>query len=1316
MNEFLLRWRSRWSGTSRGYAVLAFLLLLIGAAQAIEWAVLRHADQNFEAVVDERCAGYLQTAVQSFADIQRSTRRVATETAGQSSVIEYLARRDTSRAAIFPSVVNLARDQDVGIEVYDRNGSLICWEGRSGARHPREVRLALDGQMTSYVTMTPIASQLFVTIPVRAERSILGAVMVRRTIDVNYPLNNRYIRREGLTTTLTHLLGVTIDFDFAPDAQPRKDGRYASAVLFGIDSSRVGVVNVLRPPRAAFLDSLALPFDNATTLFVVAAILVLGFLLWRLFDRPGVSPAIRIPGVLGIIWGVRFALLFLDVGSIVPIGSLFNPALFASQFGGGVARSLGDMTLSVAALALSLWYVCFHAKPFGSPAPLGQRSLPEMLLRIIGALLIGFFLLWLLRGFGAIARGVVFDSTIHLNDPREVFPGLELSVMMGDVLAAAVCLVVVGAAGVWMMLRLMFNRLTYYRRDWVLMLGVLLVFSWVFGQIQETPLMDTVHRVLYACLIVGAAWVAVKQRSQGKKILTVRSASALLFGAALLYYPLIDLNIRDKDRDRVESFAREAIRPIDSWLSLVVDDGLDGLSNNDAVESIVDGDSVSVDRLAFIRWAQSLACREGYASLFELTDTTGTPISRFAIGSQIQGALESDTLFTPVRKRVVAVREIGSGITALHVYYGTSPVTGFKGELLGYAKVLVAAGPQSLFRGENPGVLRPAGPEGLRSFYRPVTVSEYHDGVIFSSNNPNVPFRRPMPAAIDTLLATMPAVWTDETIGGDSYESYYIRRPGSNSDVVALSVQDPGVEWHLVGLVRLFGFCGAIVLAGIVIAFGIRSFVGRSFALTFRGRLLGALLVTAVIPLAVSTIYSRYYARERHMAATSTRLSDYTLAIAQNIPTQPDSLMHFAPEGAAVGAEQLAADVGTDFNIYEGDRLVITSRPELFDAGILDRRMNGDAFFQSYVIGNRFFVENERIGVYEYAVGYRPVMSDDGVVEAVIAVPMLYRMDELNEEVAGRNAFLFAVYFVVFAGLIGLAALFAGRIAAPIQALTEATGRIAKGDLNVDLGHFAEEGEIGDLIRSFERMAVELKESRENLVRAERELAWKEMARQVAHEIKNPLTPMRLAVQHMRMVYREGAEGFREVFEEVTRTLLHQIDALSRIASEFSHFGRMPRPQHVPCNINDVVKESVALFEQEVGLTFEVGLEEPLPEILADPEELRRAFINVLRNAVQAMNSTGRITVTSRLKEQIAEVTFQDSGPGIPDDVKPKLFQPNFSTKTEGMGLGLAIVKKTIDDLHGTIEITSEPRRGTSVIIRIPVKRDEEIGGNGEPA
>ncbi len=1316
MNAFLKRWRSLLTPAGRPYAALLVFLLLLGATRLIEWAYVRHAENNFDTVVDDRCAAYLQSAVGSFVDVQRAARRAATEAATLPAVVDYLTGRDTSRVDVFQAVIDLAESQQVSLELYDRTGSLICWEGRGGPAHPREVRLALDGQMTSYVTATPIASQLFVTIPVRAQWSILGAVMVRRTIDVNYPLNNRYIRREGLTTELASLLGVNIEFNFSPDAQPRKDGRYASAVLYGIDSSHVGVVSLMRPPRASFLESMAQPFENATTLFAVGVIVALAVIFWRSLHRPFVPSSLRIPGVIVIIWGVRVALLFFDVGSLVTINTLFNPALFASQFGGGIARSLGDMTLSVAALAFTTWYLLSQPKLFLTAAP--DRSVAGQGIWWKGAcaVIIGLVLLWFLRGFGALARGVVFDSTIHLNDPRQIFPDLELSVMMANALCAAVCLILVGALGIWAMLRLVSPGGNVTRISWIIVALVMIVLSWVFGQIQETPLMELWHRILFSVVILAGSWGAMHVRKAGRSLFTWRSLVLLLIGAMLLYYPLIDLNIRDKDRDRVEGFAREAVRPIDNWMSLVVDDGLDGMTSNDVVERLTSPDSSMARRLAFVRWAQSVACREGYASLFEFTDTTGKPFSKFAIGSQIQVAMETDTVFVPSPARVVAMREIGSGIAAFHVYYGSSPVIGFHGELLAYARVLVAAGPQSLFRGETPGVLRPAGPEGLRSFYRPVTVSEYHDGVVVSSNNPNVPLRRTMPSYVDSIMAASSAGWFDELIGDTPVESYYIRRPETTDDVVALSLQDPGVEWHLVGLVRLIGFSSVIVLVVIGIALLVRKVRGGSFELSFRGRLLTALLVTAMIPLAVSTIYNRYYSRERHMAATSTRLSDYTLGVAENLPVKPDSLLVLAPDRAAVEAEEAATDVGTDFNLYAGPRLVMTSRPELFDAGILSRRLNGDAYLKAYIQGNRFFVETERIGVYEYAVGYRPVTNDDGDVEAVIAVPMLFRMDDLNEVVAGRSAFFFAVYFVVIAGLIVLAMIFASRIAAPVQALTEATRRVAKGDLNVHLGNLKREGEIGELMRSFEQMAAELKESRESLVRAERELAWKEMARQVAHEIKNPLTPMRLAVQHLRVVYREGSEDFKEVFEEVTRTLVNQIDTLSRIASEFSHFGRMPRPQRVRCSLNEVVRNSVKLFEQEKNISFDVRLAESLPNVLADPDELGRAFVNILRNSAQAMNNRGKISVVSRLAGDAAEVQIRDTGPGIPEEMKANLFQPNFSTKTEGMGLGLAIVKKTIDDHEGSISITSETGHGTAVTIRIPLAKDSNGDSAGERA
>jgi nitrogen fixation/metabolism regulation signal transduction histidine kinase len=297
---------------------------------------------------------------------------------------------------------------------------------------------------------------------------------------------------------------------------------------------------------------------------------------------------------------------------------------------------------------------------------------------------------------------------------------------------------------------------------------------------------------------------------------------------------------------------------------------------------------------------------------------------------------------------------------------------------------------------------------------------------------------------------------------------------------------------------------------------------------------------------------------------------------------------------------------------------------------------------------------------------------------------------------------------VVLTLVLVMTTLLANRIAAPLQRLTALTRDVAAGDLQIAARLPRAEGEIGDLVHAFESMTLDLRASRDNLVQAERELAWKEMARQVAHEIKNPLTPMRLSIQHLRQTYRDRVPDFGEILDQVTRTVIEQIDTLSRIASEFSSFARMPLRILEACDVREVVTAAVQLFEQDVRVTFDVNTDANLPPLRADREELRRAFINIIRNGVQAMNGTGRMVITVTRETGRFRISFRDSGTGIPDELKSKLFQPNFSTKTDGMGLGLAIVKKTIDDLGGAVRIESEIGKGTTVIVELPFEESGE--------
>ena len=628
-----------------------------------------------------------------------------------------------------------------------------------------------------------------------------------------------------------------------------------------------------------------------------------------------------------------------------------------------------------------------------------------------------------------------------------------------------------------------------------------------------------------------------------------------------------------------------------------------------------------------------------------------------------------------------------------------------KDQLLGYALVAVIAGQQPLFREAGPPILQTASQQGLESFSRPTILSEYRDGGLASSGSNSLPIGSRLPDDVQAAFrdARTLSVWSDGTIDGKKNETLFARRSHDDGRVAALSIEKPDLAWHVVNVVKLLLDLSVVVL----FVFLARLIAGwwseARYVFRFRDKLLVALLVTAVVPLVVMAWYGRVYAGRRMLEQTAKQLEGETSAVVANISEPGDSAS--AAGGPIVNswaAEQVAADFGTDFNVYRGKTLEVSSRPELYEAGLLDRRLSGAAYANIVLRGKRFYMERANIGFYQYAVGYRPLLGRDGRVAGIVSVPTLYRQDEVDEDVSRQNAFLFGLFAIVLLAILIVATTFANRIAAPVQSLTQATRRVAQGDLDVKFALPETEGEVGELMRSFEAMTKDLKQSRESLIRFERELAWKEMARQVAHEIKNPLTPMKLSIQHLRQTYKDKAPDFDRIFEDVSTTIVAQIDALSRIASEFSHFGRMPKAQLERCDVNAILKEAVALFVTEGATQFETGLRAAPPHVLADREELRRAFINIIRNGIQAMNNSGRMLITTSNDRKHVIVSFRDFGVGISPEMRQRLFQPNFSTKTDGMGLGLAIVKRTIDDLSGKIEVESEVGKGTLMTIRLP--------------
>lgn len=1271
----------------RSAGIVFVILGLLGVTYIAEKVVLSYCERNWESLADAWSVQQLEAVKNEVVLVQRNARRIAAELGRHEAVVSYLRGASGNLAAVFDRAARVAELHDVGVEVYDRQGRLIAWHGRSGAVDAVEIQKALRGELTSYVSRGPIYSHLFVITPVRIEGSYYGAILVRKAIEVNYPLSNAFIKPAGLSEKFTRELGVNVELTYGDEAEPRRDGSHVSSVIYGIDGRKLGVASILRLSRSAYLEQIAGMFEKvyAALAFLLLVFTALLFVTWW---RKQDSLLVRCILITAAIWVGRYVLLWLEVPSVFIELSVFDPVYFASKFGWGLAKSIGEMTLTACALFLNVAIIVRLALTRMAGSTLWRPRHMVARLALAGAATV--FIFFALRGVAAVVRSAVFDSSLRFNDPIVVIPSFELAMMVLNILLTSfsLCVVAVALTGylVWM-----FGGTENDQRWRLTALGIVLFLyllaGVVFDVIQESPLVSVPFRIGFGVALLAVTILLWRKYRRGVPPISFGNALMMLALSALFFYPVLDEAVHEQDRERIQAFAQELLRPTDVWLKYVVDESLHQFLTDEVLETLMYGTRDEQERVAFTCWARSVAARQGYNCSFWLLDARGNELSAFAIGAASYEMALSRPSLDELNRDTVIVHQRGTGFGAVKMYQGSIPIFAAD-SCLGYGVVMISAQQQSLFRGETPTVFRTSSQENIETFYRSISLVEFRGDSLVAATG-DLPLDYHLPQEVVEAFFGNPArvsVWIDEIINEKEYESYFVRSSADSPQIIGLQTERLGARWHLFGLVKMLVYYAIVLLAVGAIVFILRWFMDKPYRFSFRDRLLIGFLMTALVPVVIIAMYVRELAAERVQEYLAGHLWNETAQVEHVLQRQQDPV--------------LMERVKSDFNYYTQNRLVLSTRPELYNSGILDRRLSGSAYAAIMVRGKRFYMEMENIGLYRYAVGYRPVLDTRGTVEGIVAVPALYRQDDIDRDVARTNALLFGVYAIVVILVSLVATTLANRIASPIQKLTRATKQVAAGDLDVKI-HARADGEIGELIQSFEAMTRELKSSRQNLIQYERELAWKEMAKQVAHEIKNPLTPMKLALQHLQQTYRDKVENFSEVFEEVSQMVIRQVDALSRIASEFSHFARMPKAHLEPCDVNEILSDAIRLFEHE-QIEIERNLERPLPPVYADREELRRAFINIIRNGIQAMGGKGKIIVSSARKGPDVEVRIRDFGTGIPEEIRHKLFQPNFSTKTDGMGLGLAIVKKTIDDLNGAIEIDSEVNKGTTVILRIP--------------
>jgi signal transduction histidine kinase len=574
-------------------------------------------------------------------------------------------------------------------------------------------------------------------------------------------------------------------------------------------------------------------------------------------------------------------------------------------------------------------------------------------------------------------------------------------------------------------------------------------------------------------------------------------------------------------------------------------------------------------------------------------------------------------------------------------------------------------------------------------------------------------------SAFQRLVASRDRFWTTLDRGGDTFRVYFLSDRGA---IYALGY--PVITWfgHAINIAELVLLTVVLYVALLLgsTVFGALTArtpdTGRALLREIRSsfyrKLFIAYVAGAIVPVAVLAFAIRTYFASQ-LSAGAEEAAQRTVTTAQRLVEDYAAIQQSGSTSLGALDDQIMMlvrrAIDEDVNLFDRGNLQATSARDLFASLVLSTRTPGDVYRHILLGREPTFVGDEEVGDVRYRLAAAPVRA--GGREGIVTVPLSNRqeiedqIDELDRRVRGAT-----VLFSLLGAALGY--WMAERIADPVSRLTRATRRIARGDLDARIAATSSD-ELRRLVEDFNQMAADLQRQRAELERTQRLEAWADMARQVAHDIKNPLTPIQLSAEHAQRVNRDRGGPLSPVLDECVAAILTQVKLLRQISAEFSSFASSPTPRPeltpVPSLVEEVVDPYRTGLSERIAIELRAPSETHTPPVaMIDRTLFARALTNVIENALHAMPGKGRLTITTQQPRvthdgrRVIVVDIADTGVGMDREALSKIFEPYFSTKATGTGLGLTIAKRNVELNGGTIDVRSERGVGTTVTMTLP--------------
>ncbi len=988
-----------------------------------------------------------------------------------------------------------------------------------------------------------------------------------------------------------------------------------------------------------------------------------------------------------------------------------------------------DLLLTTLSMAAVVWFLLdlIERRRFGRPR---MRMLaPTAGVRMgvaAGFVLAGVTTAWLMWGYERLLQRVVADTNLDLLH-------FSLHPVSAGRLAVEFALVLLHASVIWAaaaIIRLPASLLRLPRGLWW---RVTAACGWLAGALVGFALAPRPGSVvpvgpMWIALLVSAACALALARANGRMRRISQAARLAVFFLALLapavaMYPSLLAHATDaKERLIATTFGPQAAslrEDLQRRLQRAVEQ-IDAIPSLDELVRL-DGAAPAGDPArAFAVWSRTDLATYRLTSGVEVYSAAGRLVSAFRLSLPEYVTTEYRSQGCSWDEPFDEVSPFGS--SERHVLRISRGVC-VRGQMVGSIVVRVMLDYRTLpfISSQSPYLesLRPnrqVAPEGVSGRDVEFIVYGWSRAPIFESGTrvwtlPDPVFQR--------LVESRDPFWATLDRDDQTFRVYFLSDRGG---IYALGY--PVISWfgHLINLAELAMLAVAlyaVLLAGLTLlsALGIRTATSgrallREVRSSFYRKLFLAFWAGAVVPVFILAIFIRTYVATQLLegaaeaaakaVTTAQRLVEDYAALQQRGATALDAI-----DDQIMVLVRRAID--EDVNLFDRTRLQATSARDLFASQLLSPRTPGDVYRAILLDRLPTYVGQEQVGDLPYQLAGAPVRASGR--EGIVTVPMTNRQQQIEQQIDELDRRVLSG-FVLF-NLLGAALGYwmAERIADPVNRLTRATRRIARGDLDARVAATSSD-ELRRLVEDFNQMAADLKRQRRELERTQRLEAWADMARQVAHDIKNPLTPIQLSAEHAQRVNLDRGRPLSPALDECVNSILSQVKLLRQISAEFSSFASSPTPRPELTALPALIEEVVEPYRTGLSHRIAIDVLAPagLPLLMIDRTLFARALTNIIENALHAMPGGGRLSIATRqsaagsppaARAIVVEVT--DTGVGMDQDALNKIFEPYFSTKATGTGLGLTIAKRNTELNGGTIGVTSQRGVGTTVTMTLPI-------------